>query len=584
MSASYLAHVEAEVTCPLCLYLFVDPRTPKQLECPHIYCKLCLEKLVEGGLCIVTCPECRAITKVPPKTPTSVGGIKDLKTCIRLRSLAENHLKHVEKGAQTLPVKTEGKLKSGPVNPNVPVCLEHDDEKLHFYCVTCKVLVCQACIVVDHEKTTHEIKSAKAVYREKLAIMKEKIKDANDHAKCNKDAMNCVIELEKNTAKAKAATEKAIDDTVEEYMAKVKEQGMALKDKLNQMFQGRLEKCQSRKEKLRYDSQALKTITAEAEGIMENANPYEYLMQHDSLEDQISKINSDGQVDSMIESTGTNGVLRMIPTPVGQIGDVVRVREINVIQRFENDNLLDNLAKGIGGMNGTLAVRTEYDIQIYHKQENGEYQLGPTLEVAESCDVAVNANGKILVAMKNSVKVYKPSGQCERTFYTTKYKNCETVSIRSIAVLSDCRIVVADDGRRAITLHTPEGELLKTIWLDFRPHDISAMEDAKIALCEFHEKVHEYDLDAGTEVFSVDVPNVRCVCYDKETNSLMVGMGTEYSAWIEQYCIHPWELIETVGFSRVYPDSLVFTDKNDLGIFVDNMFYHPMVVIYRCIG
>ena len=87
MAASYLARAEEDLSCPLCLELFVDPNTPKQLTCPCVYCQLCLEKMVEGGLRVVTCPECHATTRVPPETPTSDGGIADLKTALWLRSL-----------------------------------------------------------------------------------------------------------------------------------------------------------------------------------------------------------------------------------------------------------------------------------------------------------------------------------------------------------------------------------------------------------------------------------------------------------------------------------------------------------------
>ena len=123
MSESYLARAEEDLSCPLCLELFVDPHTPKQLECPHVYCQVCLEKMVEGGLQVVTCPECRAITRVPPKTPTSDGGIADLKTTLRLRSLAENHCKHTE-NQQASPSPETGVKQS-----KVPICPEHDDKK-----------------------------------------------------------------------------------------------------------------------------------------------------------------------------------------------------------------------------------------------------------------------------------------------------------------------------------------------------------------------------------------------------------------------------------------------------------------------
>ena len=56
--------LQDEVTCPLCLDVFEDP---KILSCHHIYCKApCLEGLaLRSGYRSILCPECRKITPVP---------------------------------------------------------------------------------------------------------------------------------------------------------------------------------------------------------------------------------------------------------------------------------------------------------------------------------------------------------------------------------------------------------------------------------------------------------------------------------------------------------------------------------------
>ena len=51
--------LEKEVTCPLCLDLFKDP---KKLPCDHVYCKGCLRSLALHSLnASISYPECRTI-------------------------------------------------------------------------------------------------------------------------------------------------------------------------------------------------------------------------------------------------------------------------------------------------------------------------------------------------------------------------------------------------------------------------------------------------------------------------------------------------------------------------------------------
>ena len=91
-TSSFLCSTEEDLTCPICLFLFIDPCVPKQLSCPHTYCKLCLEQLLpKSRPPIVRCPECRKCTKVPERN------VSNLPTNVRLQSLAEKHKQHAEK-------------------------------------------------------------------------------------------------------------------------------------------------------------------------------------------------------------------------------------------------------------------------------------------------------------------------------------------------------------------------------------------------------------------------------------------------------------------------------------------------------
>ena len=71
--------MEEELSCHIC-YNFL--REPKDLDCPHVYCLQCLQKLL-GDQSTVKCPECCYITIVPP------GGLANLKTNLRVKAIVD---------------------------------------------------------------------------------------------------------------------------------------------------------------------------------------------------------------------------------------------------------------------------------------------------------------------------------------------------------------------------------------------------------------------------------------------------------------------------------------------------------------
>ena len=174
-ASSYFQSAEEDLICPLCLELFVDPHIPKLLNCPHVYCQPCLVTMLAGGKQTISCPECRNNTRVQDRD------VSNLKTNLRLRSLAEKHMKHTQQQThQYGQLNNQAPGKASKPKPkartSVPLCKEHHEEKLYFYCLTCQVTVCQACLVLNHERSKHQIKSMKDVHEEKIKIMEATVK------------------------------------------------------------------------------------------------------------------------------------------------------------------------------------------------------------------------------------------------------------------------------------------------------------------------------------------------------------------------------------------------------------------------
>ena len=197
MAHSYVASIEDSLSCCVCFELFVDPHTPKDLNCPHVICAVCLKRLVKVGA--IDCPQCRVITRVPEK------GVAALKTNLGIRNVAETHQRHLQKKDQAIQPPS---LIISQVD-KVPVCPNHD-EKMHFFCTTCDNFVCRACTVINHKQPQHQIQEVKVLHREQMQQVTATI------TKLEQDALLC-----KKTSREISGTKLQILSTIQKEDAEI---------------------------------------------------------------------------------------------------------------------------------------------------------------------------------------------------------------------------------------------------------------------------------------------------------------------------------------------------------------------------
>ena len=207
MAETFARAIVPELSCPVCLELFVAPHIPKDLpDCDHICCEVCLKNLIKNGHCI--CPECRTNVVIPK------GGISQFHTNLKIRNLAERYPKEMQK----VP-------KSGQPEP---ICVEHDDAKMRYYCVPCNMLACQACIFFKHKGKAHISKKVEERFSEiqsQITHFQEVVDECNDTL--------TKLDKLKSTIKEKLEMQKEeVDVHVEDHIKEVRESGKQLKQQL----------------------------------------------------------------------------------------------------------------------------------------------------------------------------------------------------------------------------------------------------------------------------------------------------------------------------------------------------------------
>ena len=192
-----LKKLEDQLTCPICLDAFKDP---KLLQCFHVYCKDCLQRLVvtdQQGQLSLRCPICRQSILLPPTT-----GVSGLQPAFHIHHLLEikdalEKVKEPEK-AQCDKCKTprpatsycrdcgeficamcttihsewdafikhevvaleqlESKMKQVSVLKKVTLyCSLHEGKELELYCETCEELICHNCTIKKHKDHQYDL-------------------------------------------------------------------------------------------------------------------------------------------------------------------------------------------------------------------------------------------------------------------------------------------------------------------------------------------------------------------------------------------------------------------------------------------
>ena len=136
--SSGLLKLEEQLTCPVCLDLYTNPKT---LPCLHSFCQECLEGLPQerearGDTYYLFCPTCRQCTEAPRE---GVGAFPVAFTLNNLKEITQS-------------------LKNKVSDPQQVTCNDHD-KPLEVFCETCKTVICFHCAVRTHEGHKHALVS-----------------------------------------------------------------------------------------------------------------------------------------------------------------------------------------------------------------------------------------------------------------------------------------------------------------------------------------------------------------------------------------------------------------------------------------
>ena len=266
-----LDQLKEEVTCPLCLGIFEDP---KKLSCDHIYCRVpCLEGLVfrsRNG--IIVCPECRRVTQAPGND------VSKLPTAFHINRLKEVY--------RTL----EYSARNSSTSTAAPHCKKHGSQTLDLYCETCQELTCRDCILADRQHTDHNysyIGEIVAVHKEAV-LTKLAITEQLQQQVCQ--ALNEVVAIKGRIVDQKVDISEDINTSFDAVIAVLQSKRQNLLHDVGEIIHKKLQAIGSQEEELRAAQSDLKELTCSIRMKVEKEKDVDFIMGRQKTMDRIAEV------------------------------------------------------------------------------------------------------------------------------------------------------------------------------------------------------------------------------------------------------------------------------------------------------
>ena len=245
--SSGILKLEEQLTCPVCLDLYTNPKT---LPCLHSFCQKCLERLSQerearGDTYYLSCPTCRQRTKVPRE---GVGAF--------LVAFNINNLKEISQS-----------LRNKVSDPQQVTCNDHD-KPLEVFCETCKIVICLHCKYRTHKGHEHDL--ILDCYPKHYQMLRDSLQPVKEKKQALKKILSDLAKRQSQIREKREGVLKEIHQMVEEMMnvllqseRKLTEQVKSVTDAKLQVLSGQTQSVQTSLSLLEdvedYVEQSLKT-------------------------------------------------------------------------------------------------------------------------------------------------------------------------------------------------------------------------------------------------------------------------------------------------------------------------------------
>ena len=327
MAGALAQAVDEELTCSLCLDLYDEPKALP--TCGHVFCKKCLVGLLRGKKKghIVNCPECRAVIRIDKRSVSS------LNTHLKLRNLVEKRREDAKSASVQTPT-------------DIATCPIHEGQTVLLFCVTCKVLICQMCLLESHNGQSHVFKGIPETHQVQMQEMTDILKETCKKIEQSRDILSRKKSLKEHISRSKLTECKAVDKLVEERVNEINEEGEKLKTNIQQAVDLKVNELERHICELDKDVEKAEDLHAAALRLKSNASDIEYVRHHDDLVDKLKEVIDVNQCEVNLPLP----VVTFLPnkSPESTLGTLVKDSEVGSYQtEAKKENILKTIVSDV---------------------------------------------------------------------------------------------------------------------------------------------------------------------------------------------------------------------------------------------
>ena len=490
-----LHNLHDEVSCSVCKCPFTEP---KQLPCLHSFCLKCLNGIhrTSPRRDVISCPECRKEIKIPESGnpsafPTNfritslldVLAIKECNTtgakcgncdkrsansfyCFQCfafwceECISPHNLIRANKEHRVLAIKDfqDHDIEDVLKRPAFCQIKRHENNALEFFCKNCKIVICNACALTEHEgharmlledgANEHRLQMESLIYS--LNNKAEEMR--NEISELNQNSIDVQVQVRVQVADLKSK----VQATADQMMATIEARKRDIFGAVDKQAKELLECVALRKSEAENQLHIIESAIEEIQKLLRRSSSAEILGFNETFDTILQERGVQGKsdVERIPRFSFTENIKLVSMLNTEGIGSVKTV--FNKIKRQQSGAEGKENNKVIARFEGKHVRSSSFEVQVQTRRFRpvlcfGEY--GESVgKLNGPCGVAVNNRNQIAVTELNNhrVSVFSSGGTHLGSFGRKGCNvgefNCPT----GIAFDNDGNILVADSGNNRV--------------------------------------------------------------------------------------------------------------------------------------
>ena len=299
-SSPGLLKLEEQLTCPVCLDHYTNPKT---LPCLHSFCQDCLEGLPldkKNETYYLSCPTCRHCTELPEE------GAGAFPVAFHVNNLKE---------MQSLLKKT-----ADLSNLKEATCSDHG-KPLELFCETCDTVICVNCSYRNHKHHKCElVTDSYATHREALEKSLNPVKGKIEGLK---KVLSALAEREGEIRERGEGVLEEIHEMVEEMMNVLRESERKLTEQAKRVTDDKLKVLSEQMKSAEMSLSVLEDVSDYVEQSLKTGSPQQVLRSKKQMMERMNEVTAQINVEELHPKEKADFVLSKDIKSLHHIGDIV---------------------------------------------------------------------------------------------------------------------------------------------------------------------------------------------------------------------------------------------------------------------